>query len=208
MAELFEGRDLHPFTKVVFTASQWACQAKPFLLGLVLLLIGSICVAIFYKPWKVWVSSVILHVPYLKKLLAKVSFVRFCRSCATLLEGGLPIVTALSQSRMVMNHPVLEKVVQQAEEKVQQGEKLYTPFLNHPFIPPLVPRMLGIAEEGGKISFMMRQIAEIYEEELEKNLSYISAVAQPVLLLFLGVIVGFVLLSVLLPLTDVSSFAN
>ena len=107
-----------------------------------------------------------------------------------------------------MRHSILEKVVQGAEENMKQGEKLYRSFQNHPYIPPLVPRMLGIAEEGGKLPFMMRQIAEIYEEDLERNLLYVSTVAQPLLLLLLGGMVGFVLLSVLLPLTDVSSFAN
>ena len=82
------------------------------------------------------------------------------------------------------------------------------PFIGHALIPPLVPRMLAIAEEGGNLPSMMQQIAEIYEEDLERILTHFSTVAQPVLLLFLGAIVGFVLLSVLLPLTDVSSFAN
>ncbi len=68
--------------------------------------------------------------------------------------------------------------------------------------------MLGIAEEGGKLPFMMGQIAQIYEEELERSLAHFTTVAQPVLLLVLGAIIGFVLLSVLIPLTDVSSFAT
>jgi general secretion pathway protein F/type IV pilus assembly protein PilC len=208
MAELFEGRDLHPLTAIVFAVSRWACNAKLFLLISALGIAGTACLAVFYQPWRARIGSLALRLPFLKTLMTKVAFVRFCRSCGTLLEGGVPIVTALYQSRSVMRHSILEKVVQEAEEKMKQGEKLYRSFQNNPFIPPLVPRMLGIAEEGGKLPFMMRQIAEIYEDELEKNLSYISSVAQPVLLLLLGGMVGLVLLSVLLPLTDVSSFAN
>jgi type II secretory pathway component PulF len=68
--------------------------------------------------------------------------------------------------------------------------------------------MLSIAEQSGKLSFTMQQIAEIYEEELGITFSHFATIAQPVLLLFLGGLVGFVLLSVLLPLTDVSSFVN
>lgn len=208
MSELFEGRDLHPFTLIVFAASRWACQAKLFLFSSVLGLIGAVALAIFYPPWRAKMGKLVVRLPFMKSLLAKVAFVRFCRSCGTLLEGGLPIITALSQAKAVMRHPVLEQVVSRAEENMKQGEKLCLAFQDHPFIPPLVPRMLAIAEEGGKLPFMMRQIAEIYEEDLEKTLSYVSTVAQPVLLLFLGAMVGFVLLSVLLPLTDVSSFAN
>ena len=68
--------------------------------------------------------------------------------------------------------------------------------------------MLAIAEQSGKLSFTMHQVAQIYEEELEIALSFFTSAAQPILLLFLGALVGFVLLSVLLPLTDVSSFGT
>ncbi|MBS0624721.1 MAG: type II secretion system F family protein [Verrucomicrobia bacterium] len=208
MAELFEGRELHPMTKIVFAVSRWACSAKPLIAVSGVAFTGLISLSIFYLPWRARIGSLALRLPFLKVLLTKVAFVRFCRSCGTLLEGGLPIITALHQARSTMRHAILEKVVAKAEEGMKQGEKLYRSFQNHPFIPPLVPRMLGIAEEGGKLPYMMRQIAEIYEDDLEKNLSYISTVAQPLLLLLLGGMVGLVLLSVLLPLTDVSSFAN
>ncbi|EKE08225.1 MAG: hypothetical protein ACD_17C00278G0001, partial [uncultured bacterium] len=136
------------------------------------------------------------------------AFVRFARATATLLEGGLPIIETFDQARRVMNHPQLESVISKAAEQIAQGEAIHAPFENHPLIPPLIPRMLSIAEEGGKLPFMMKQIAQIYEEELEKTLTHFTTVAQPVLLLVLGVIIGFVLLSVLLPMTDVSSFAT
>lgn len=208
LKELFEGRDLHPFTQIVFAASNFACNAKGFLATFVLALISFITASLFLPKWKQKLFSFSFRIPILKNLLAKVAFVRFCRAAATLLEGGLPLVQAFSQARRVMRHPPLEEVIARAEEKISQGEKICAPFQNHPLIPPLIPRMIGIAEEGGKLPFMMRQIAQIYEEELEKSLTHFATVAQPVLLLILGGIIGFVLLSVLLPMTDVSSFAT
>jgi len=80
-----------------------------------------------------------------------------------------------------------------AEERIAQGEPIHITFQNHPLIPALIPRMISIAEEGGKLPFMMKQIAQIYEEELEKKLLHFSTVAQPILLLILGVVIGFVL---------------
>ena len=149
-----------------------------------------------------------LHsLPFLKSFFVKVALVRFCRACAALLDGGLPLITAFSQCRFVMRHPELEKIVAAAEEKISQGAPLSLPCV-HPLIPPLFPRMLAIAEQSGKLSFTMHQVAQIYEEELEIALSFFTSAAQPILLLFLGALVGFVLLSVLLPLTDVSSFGT
>ncbi len=208
LRELFEGRDLHPFTQIVFTASQFACESKGILaiLFATLILVG--CFSFLSKRWKEKMSSFCLKLPFLRDFFAKLAFVRFFRSTATLLEGSLPLIQAFDQARRVMGHPPLEAVVAQAEEKIAQGESIHKTFENHPLIPPLIPRMIAIAEEGGKLPFMMQQIAQIYEEELEKTLTRFASLAQPILLLILGAVIGFVLLSVLLPMTDVSSFAT
>ncbi len=208
LRELFDGRDLHPFTKIVFGASYFACHAKGALFTAAAALSGCAAAAIYSPRWREKTASLAYRLPFVKDLLAKIAFVRFCRAAATLLEGGLPLIQAFGQARRVMRHPILEKVIATAEEKISHGHSIHEPFQNHPLIPPLIPRMLGIAEEGGKLPFMMQQIAEIYEEDLERTLSHFATVAQPVLLLVLGTVIGFVLLSVLLPLTDVSSFAT
>lgn len=207
LKELFDGKNLHPFTKIVFAASDFACNSKVFLLFFFAMMCSFTSLLFLYKPWKEKLMELLLSLPGVRGLIAKIAFVRFCRAAATLLEGGLPVLSALSQARQVMRHPHLEKVILLAEEKLSQGEPLYIPFQNHPLIPPLVPRMLAIAQQGGKLPFMMQQIALIYEEELESLLTHFASLAQPILLLVLGGLVGFVLLSVLLPLTDVSSFA-
>ncbi len=206
LKELFEGRDLHPFTKIIFAASAFACNTKgPLLFCLAFCL--SFGGYLFYSgKGKETLSKIAGRIPFVKNLLAKIAFVRFCRASATLLEGGLPVMTAFSQARAVMRHPILESVIAKAEERISQGEPLHVPFQNHPLIPPLVPRMISIAQQGGKLGFMMQQMAQIYEDELEEHLTRFATLAQPILLLFLGGVIGFVLLSVLLPLTDVSSF--
>lgn len=208
LRELFDGRDLHPFTRIVFACSSFACNAKGVLFGCLLLFLGSGIYLVFSERGKRKFISFAGKLPFVKQLLAKIAFVRFCRATATLLEGGLSAMTAFAQARSVMRHPVLEAVIAKAEERISEGEPLHVPFQNHPLIPPLVPRMIAIAQQGGKLSFMMSQIAQIYEDELETYLTRFASLAQPVLLLVLGGLVGFVLLSVLLPLTDVSSFVT
>lgn len=208
LKELFEGRELHPFTKIVFACSHFACNAKFFLFSLFLMIGLGIIYLSSTKKGTDQMRSMISHLPWFKGVFAKMALVRFCRASSALLEGGVPAIQAFSQAKQVMKHPILEKVVALAELKISQGEPLHVSFEKHPLIPPLVPRMIAIAQRGGKLSFMMRQIAQIYEEELESLLTYFAAMAQPILLLILGGIVGFVLLSVLLPLTDVSSFVT
>jgi len=208
LQELFEGRDLHFFTRIVFATSRLACESKSVLLILSILFTGLVIAASLIRSWKEKLIRIVLRMPIAKTLFAKVAFVRFSRAAATLLEGGLPLIAAFSQARTVMRHADLEQIIFRAEIKIAQGESLSASFSNHLLIPPLIPRMLGIAEQSGKLSFTMQQIAQIYEDELETTLSRFATVAQPVLLLFLGALVGFVLLSVLLPLTDVGSFVD
>ena len=208
LKELFEGRDLHPFTKIVFAISGFACSSKLLLFGCLIALVGTLCAFWILPKCKQFIFQQILKIPILNHLFAKVALIRFFRAASTLLSGSVPIVSAFAQSRATMEHPILEKIIQSAEELIAQGEPIHVPFAGHALIPPLVPRMLAISEKGGNLDGMMRQIAEIYEEDLERVLAHFSTIAQPALLLFLGVIVGFVLLSVLLPLTDVSSFAS
>jgi len=208
LSELFEGRELHPFTQIVFSVSRFACRSKLLLLGCGIAIISALSAFMVYPKWKEFAFQQMLKVPILNHLFAKVAIIRFFRATSTLLNGSVPIVSAFAQARTTMGHPILEKVIKKAEFLIAQGEPIHLSFAGHKLIPPLVPRMLAIAEKGGNLDGMMRQVAEIYEEDLERTLAHFSTVAQPVLLLFLGGIVGFVLLSVLIPLTDVSSFAS
>ncbi len=208
LQELFDGRSLHPFTQIVFAASRFACNSKIFL-SLLLMVFGGACIlSLTSKKWQNQILKICMRLPILNRFLAKIAFVRFSRAVATLLEGGLPLINAFAQARSVLRHSALEQVIAAAEGRIAHGEPLSAPFANQPLIPPLVARMLGIAEQSGKLSFTMQQIAEIYEDELETTLTRFASLAQPALLLFLGGLIGFILLSVLLPLTDVSTFVN
>ncbi|MBM3184625.1 MAG: hypothetical protein FJZ64_04905 [Chlamydiae bacterium] len=194
-------------TQFVFAMSRIACGSKGFLLFLFLAFLAGGIFIFYSRKWKEKIKEFALKIPFFKHLFMKAALIRFSRAFSALLEGGVPLISALSQARTVMRHPALEALIKQAEKKIAEGDPISLPFANHPLIPPFIPRMLGIAEQSGKLSITLDQIAQIYEDELEMTLAHFTSFAQPALLLFLGGIVGFVLLSVLLPLTDVSSFA-
>ncbi len=207
LQELFEGRDsLHPLTKMVFTVSRFACEFQGVLGALAFLALAFGIVPCIVSSWRQRALAVFLRLPGARAFFAKIALVRFARAASALLEGGLPLLSAFARARTVMRHLVLQDVIAKAEERISQGESISQPFLHHPLIPPLVPRMLSLAEQGGNLSFTLEQIAQMYEEEVESGLTRFAELAQPILLLVLGGLVGFVLLSVLLPLTDVSGF--
>jgi len=205
MAELFEGRQLHPLTQTVLNLSRFVNHHGLTLLALLAAACLGLVFAIRRKKSRIILHQLALKVPFLKTLTLEASLIRFCRSASILLIGGVPLIEALRLSRKAMNNILLEDVIDQAAKKIVEGKSLSSELKTFPLIPSLVVRMLAISEETGKVAPMLHNIADIYEEELEKNLTQLTTLLQPALLLLLGLIIGVVLLSILIPLTDVGS---
>ncbi len=205
MKNLFEGRDLHPITRFVFGASDFVTTQGSLLAAGAMIIFTLIAVAIKHPGLREKLDGVILKLPFVGEFLREAATIRFCRTSSLLLSGGLPILQTLQLSRHVMKNRLLEEVIANAEQKVSEGKPLSQELKASPLIPSIVPRMLAIAEETGKTAFMLQNIANICEENLEKRLQQFTAFLQPALLLLLGLIVGLVLLSILIPMTDVGS---
>ena len=148
-----------------------------------------------------------LKIPLLKSLVIQTAVARFCRTMGTLLQGGLNMIESLRISRNIVRNVILEKEIQAAEGKIIEGHSLSQELKKSPYFPHLVSRMLAVGEESGTTVAMLNRIAEMYEGEIEKTLDRVMAMAQPVILIVMGLVIGTVLLAILLPLTDVSSFS-
>jgi general secretion pathway protein F len=208
MKELFEGRSVHPLTHIVISISDFLNNNA---LALALFLITSVTALVLLwkqESFKKKFSKFLLTLPYIKKIIAQSALIRFFRSMNMLLSGGVPLVQSLRFAQKAVNNGALEELIAKTELKVVEGKKISELFAEAHFIPALVVRMLTIGEETGNMNLMMRNMAEIYEEELDKDLLQLTTFLQPAVLLFLGAVVGLVVLSILLPLTDVSSFVS
>ncbi len=170
---------------------------------------------IFWTYWicrsskgKLLIERVLMKLPILKTLMIQTAVARFCRTLASLLQGGLGMIEALKISRGVIKNQAIEKEIQIAEQRIIEGRSLSQELLRSAFIPPMVARMVAVGEESGTSTAMLGRVADIYETELEKSLDRVMALAQPVILMIMGVVIGAVLLAILLPLTDISSFTG
>lgn len=206
LSELFEGRKLHSFTAFILGVSNFANQHKFTLFCLFISGVSFFVVAFLSQKGKNLLSGLALRMPFLGDVLSKAALVRFCRSSGALLSSSLPLLETLRLSKKVVRHPGLEKVLEEAEKKLLTGGKVSSTLQTSPLIPSLFVRMFALAEISGNLPLMMQHLAQIYEDDLEKRCTKLTQLAQPLLLLFLGGIIGLVLLSVLLPLTDVGSF--
>ena len=208
MQELFEGRDLHPLTRFVLNVSSFARNYGSFLLAALTAAAGALFFFLRQPQNRIFLEKFYFRIPFFKDIVLHAALIRLCRTLSILLQGGVPLLEALKLSRQAMKRPLLEMAVEQAEKGISEGRKLSQQLSLSPFIPPLVVRMLAIAEETGNHAQMLQNIAQIYEEEVETQLTQMTTLLQPILLLFLGGVIGLIVLSILLPLTDVSSFIS
>lgn len=205
--DLFDGKSLHPITNIVLSFSKFLNSIKNYLILFFFLFLGFLISCYYSSCIRKKMFIFFLTLPMLKKFFIKVAIIRFSRAFSSLIASGLSYLEALKLSKEVMKHPILEKDIFFAEKKVMEGEKLSIALKKSNFMPKLFIRFLEIAEESAKTSSMLYHVSKIYEDEVEEKLTKFTTILQPLFLLLLGFIVGIIVLSVLLPLTDVSSFA-
>lgn len=208
MSELFEGRSLHPLTQIVLTLSRVLQKSYLTILAVVASLVFGLSYFFTRPRGRIFFQHILQKIPLMKTILSQAALIRFSRSTSILLFGGVPLVTALSISRRVIKHALLEEAVDKAQQHIVEGKSLSEELRKSPHIPPLVTRMLAIAEETGTLPEMLQSLSDIYDQELERSLTHITTFLQPALLIILGGVVGLVVLSILLPLTDVSSLIS
>lgn len=207
LESLFEGRDLNVFTRFVLGISR---IARGYLWIIVPIVVGSVTFCVFKlrtNRGRAWWQTQVLKIPLLRTMALRASLARYCRTMATLLEGGVTVIEALKIARDVMGNVVLEREVAQVEAGVIQGGSLTRELAACPHVPAMVSRMVGIGEESGTTPRMFHKAADIFEEELQKVLERIMALAQPAILAFVGVTIALIMLAILLPLTDIANIS-
>lgn len=208
MQELLQGRHLHPVTQAVLQISHFLQQYKR-ILGIGLVSVGIAIFCFFHsRIGKLNWQRFSLHIPLLKTLITESVLVRFCQTLSVLLDSNIPLIEALDYSKRVMNHCIFESVIDKVGISIIEGNKLSTEISKSRLFPNMAIRMIQVGEQVGNMGEMLHNIAQIYQKNLERTLHKITVLLQPILLLFLGIVVGTILLSVLLPLTDMSSFTN
>ena len=202
LKNLFEGRALHPLTRFVFELSDLFLNHSMLIAlsfgGMVLLIYAGLSLSRLRPYW----DQLMLKIPFIGPLILLAATVRFCRTCSLLLEGGTPLLRSLELARAILKNDTLQQAAFEGEKKVSEGEPL---SLQTTWMPPLVSRMLAIGEKTGQIAPMLHHIASLSEEQLSRTLQRYTSLLQPILLLFLGLLIGTVILSILIPLTDVGS---
>jgi type IV pilus assembly protein PilC len=201
-SELYTELDvpLPPLTIFVIGLGEGIKRAAIFLLaGIVLVILGLRAGGRSQEARLAW-ERLKFRLPVAGKLLLKFSVAEFVRTLSTLLEGGLPVVTALQNSVESVSSPLLARGIEQARKEVMGGRPLSSSLRMTGFFPPLALDMVEVGESTGALPSMLEAVAEFFEEDVNIDLSTLVALVDPVMIASIAVVVGFVLVAFYLPL--------
>jgi type IV pilus assembly protein PilC len=173
-----------------------------------------IAVAAVFIAYKLFVSTrvgrrvadrVKLRVPVFGPLHHKIVMARFSRTMGTLLASGVPILQAMETVAGVVGNSVVSDAVIESRARIREGEKIADPLQRSKMFPPMVVHMVSVGEESGSLDHMLNKIADFYENEVEMTIASLTAAIEPVMIVLLGFIVGFIVISMFLPMIEVIS---
>ncbi|HUE54283.1 MAG TPA: type II secretion system F family protein [Candidatus Udaeobacter sp.] len=202
-ATLFAGLgvDLPLPTKIVIAMSN--------LVGSIfgLLILVAVAGAIF--GLKIWygtpqgrfvLDTIVLKLPVLGILMRKIAVARFTRTLGTLISSGVPILEGLDITAKTAGNAVVERALQQVRRSLEEGKSLTEPLKDSEVFPGMVTQMIAVGEQTGAMDAMLQKIADFYEEEVDAAVKDLLTALEPVMIVFLGVVVGGVVISMYLPL--------
>ena len=172
-----------------------------------LLIVAGIIGGIFaLKAWygtptgKYVLDSIILKLPVLGILMRKIAVARFTRTLGTLIASGVPILEGLDITAKTSGNAVVERALQKVRKALEEGKSLTEPLKESNVFPGMVTQMIAVGEQTGAMDAMLQKIADFYEEEVDSAVKDLLTAMEPIMIVFLGVVVGGVVISMYLPL--------
>lgn len=192
-------------TRILMTSSRFLLQYGVFVL---------IALALAGGAFKKWIGTVKgrfrwdafqLRMPVFKQIIASNAFAQFARTLAALLQNGVPVLQALSIVEATVGNAVIAKEIKEARTRVTDGSSISGPLAEGKVFPPLLTDMLAIGEETGDMPTALTNIARRYDSDLDRAVKVLTTVLEPMLILVVAVLVGFVAVSMLLAVFELTS---
>jgi general secretion pathway protein F len=149
-----------------------------------------------------------LKVPIFGPLGLKVAIARFSRTLAILLKSGVPVLTSLDIVKAVVNNRVLQQAIEEARHNIREGQDIAPPLRRSRLFPPLATHMIAIGEKSGKLEDMLLRVSETFETEVEATVQGLTSLIEPLMILLMGAVVGFIALSILLPIFQINQIVR
>jgi type IV pilus assembly protein PilC len=138
--------------------------------------------------------------PVFGKLAHKIAMSRFARTFAALVRSGVPILETLRIVGQSAGNTIVEMAVEKTAASIEKGDNISVALAQHPIFPPMMVRMVSAGEQTGKVDVMLEKLSDFYDEEVEATLSGLTSLIEPLLIVFLGVVVGSIVVCMFLPI--------
>jgi type IV pilus assembly protein PilC len=201
---LFEslGAELPLPTRVVVAMSKFVGRFWWAIIGAMVAAVVALRQYYATEQGKLTIDGLLLKTPILGSVLRKIAVARFCRTLGTLLSAGVPVLEALDITARTSGNAVLERAILEVRKAVEEGKALADPLKTTQQFPPMVVQMISVGEATGAMDTMLGKIAEFYEDEVDAAVTGMMKLIEPVMILFLGVVIGGIVISMYLPMID------
>jgi len=197
---VLEGRPLPWATRVVFGVSDALRLHYVTILGVLVIVLLGVFGYFQSAGGKQMLARLKLRAPGFGKVYTMVALCRFCRVFGTLLANGIPILQSLKIAKDSTGNPILADAVERAAENVRHGEPLAAPLAASRVFPPVIVDMIAVAEESNTLDKVLVQIADTQEQRTAQQIDFVVRLLEPLLLLVMGVLIGFIAIALLLPI--------
>ena len=201
--DLLEGKALPPVTRFVIGASN---VVKDNVLMVVIAIIASI---VLFNLWgrtqngRYTIDTIKMRLPVFGTLISRTAIARLTRTLGTLLSSGVPVLQALMIVRDTSGNTVIARAVQNIHDSVKEGESMTDPMAAAKVFPPMVVSMVEVGEETGALPDMLIRVANTYDDEIDNAVAGLTSIIEPLLILFLAVIVGTIVIAMFMPLISI-----
>jgi len=188
-------------TRIVIMASHFVGSIFGFLI-----FVGAIAGVVGIKIWygtpggRMALDTLLLKLPILGALLRKIAVARFTRTLGTLISSGVPILEGLDITAKTSGNAVIERALTKVRKALEEGKSLTDPLKESEVFPGMVTQMIAVGEQTGAMDAMLQKIADFYEEDVDAAVKDLLTALEPVMIVFLGLVVGGVVISMYLPL--------
>jgi type IV pilus assembly protein PilC len=199
------GAELPLPTRIVIALSDFLVSFMPFIV------VGFVALGWGFKTYygtvsgKYQVDGIMLKLPVLGLIMRKIAVARFCRTLSTLLSSGVPILDGLDITARTSGNSVIEEAILLTRKSIERGETISAPLKETGVFPPMVTQMIAVGETTGALDTMLSKIADFYEDEVDTAVAGLLTLLEPIMIAFLGGVVGGIVIAMYLPIFDLIS---
>ncbi|PIQ99920.1 MAG: pilus assembly protein PilC [Nitrospinae bacterium CG11_big_fil_rev_8_21_14_0_20_45_15] len=201
-AEMFSGggAELPGPTQIVMDVSDLFRTKSHYMLGTVMLIFFAIKQIYKTEKGRIIIDRILLALPVVGNLVQRISVAKFTRTLGTLISSGVPLIEALDICARTAGNKIVEIAVFKTIEAIKEGETIAAPLSRESVFPMMVIQMIDVGENAGSLDIMLIKIADFYDEEVDIAVEAMTALLEPLLMIFLGMVVGFIVVAMYLPI--------